>query len=56
MLIILKSPINSAKVGKNEQFFFKTHKIMVFEILIFGFHLEEKRQLQTTVYMNASTS
>ena len=29
---------------------------MVFEILTFDFYLEEKRQLQTTVYMNASTS
>ena len=29
---------------------------MVFEILTFDFYLEEKRQLKTTVYMNASTS
>ena len=36
--------------------FFKTLKILVFEILAFGYYLEEKRQLKTTVYMNASTS
>ena len=29
---------------------------MVFEILILGFYLEEKKQLKTTVYMNARTS
>ena len=29
---------------------------MVFEVLTFDFYLEEKRQLQTPVYMNASTS
>ena len=36
-------------------FFFKTRKIMVFGILTFDFYLEEKRQLETTVYMNEST-
>ena len=29
---------------------------MAFEILTFDFYLEEKKQLQTTFYMNASTS
>ena len=29
---------------------------MVFEILILGFYLEEKKQLKTTLYMNARTS
>ena len=29
---------------------------MVFEILTFDFYLEEKGQLQITVYMNASRS
>ena len=29
---------------------------MVFKILTFDFYLEGKRQLQTTVYMNASKS
>ena len=38
MLMFLKNPITGAKVGKNEQFF-KTCKIMVFEILAFDFKL-----------------
>ena len=29
---------------------------MAFEILKFDFYLEEQKQLQTTFYMNASTS
>ena len=37
MLMFLKNPIKGAKVGKNE--FFKTCKIMVFEILAFDFKL-----------------
>ena len=36
--------------------FFKMRKIMVFQSLTFDFYLEEKRQLQTAVYMNAKTS
>ena len=55
MLIFLRNLIKCAKGGKNEHFFFKTRKIMVFGILTFDFYLEEKRQLETTVYMNEST-
>ena len=37
--------------------FFKTRKIMVFEILTFDLYPEEKRQLcKLLFYMNASTS
>ena len=37
MLMFLKNHITGAKVGKNRQLFFKTRKIMFFEILIFLF-------------------
>ena len=56
MLMFLKNLEKGAKVGKNENFFFKRCKIMVFEVLTFDFYLEERRQLETTVYMIASTS
>ena len=36
--------------------FFQNVQIMVFEILTSDFYLEEKRKLQTTVYMNPSKS
>ena len=43
MLIFLKSPIKSAKVGQKEEFFPIRSKVIAFEILTFDFVLEEKR-------------
>ena len=56
MLIFLKNPTKRCLSRQRWAIFLKTHKIMVFEILTFDFYPEGKRQLQTTVYMNANPS